>query len=183
MRLSARPKPWAVIAVAASLAAATTPAGTAEWEVTTESVATLAYNSTNIATIWGYHQPMIVRSGERVYCALLEAHGDGFAQHWSLYARDEGGWRRLWKGLGLALLVYGALMLVGLAAGGKDTIQPLRGLAPGGGTGQAAHASFKRIKTAADLDRELTAARAAGKPVLVNVWLDKTEFREGSISM
>jgi len=24
---------------------------------------------------------------------------------------------------------------------------------------------------------------ASGKPVLVNVWLDKTEFREGSISM
>ena len=24
---------------------------------------------------------------------------------------------------------------------------------------------------------------AAGRPVLVNVWLDKTEFREGSISM
>ncbi len=26
-------------------------------------------------------------------------------------------------------------------------------------------------------------ARYQGKPVLVNVWLDKTEFREGSLSM
>jgi thiamine pyrophosphate-dependent acetolactate synthase large subunit-like protein len=26
-------------------------------------------------------------------------------------------------------------------------------------------------------------SRAAGRPVLVNVWLDKTEFREGSLSM
>ncbi len=27
------------------------------------------------------------------------------------------------------------------------------------------------------------AAHAAGRPVLVNAWLDRTEFREGSISM
>jgi hypothetical protein len=25
--------------------------------------------------------------------------------------------------------------------------------------------------------------RASGRPVLLNVWLDKTEFREGSLSM
>ena len=36
--------------------------------------------------------------------------------------------------------------------------------------------------TAAVLARARELA-AAGRPVLVNVWLDKTEFREGSISM
>jgi len=82
------------------------------------------------------------------------------------------GWRRLWKGLGLALLVYGVLMLVGAAAGGKDTLQPLRGLAPAGGAGQTAHATFKRIKTVADLDRELAAARAAGRPVMLDFYAD-----------
>jgi thiol:disulfide interchange protein DsbD len=84
-----------------------------------------------------------------------------------------GGWTRLWKGLGLALLVYGALMLVGVAAGGKDTIQPLRGLIPAGGGGAAAaQASFKRIKTVADLDRELAAATAAGRPVMLDFYAD-----------
>jgi acetolactate synthase-1/2/3 large subunit len=42
------------------------------------------------------------------------------------------------------------------------------------------------IRTDAEVDKGLAHARrlaAAGKPVLVNVWLDKTEFREGSISM
>lgn len=84
------------------------------------------------------------------------------------------GWSRLWKGLGLALLVYGALMLVGVAAGGKDTIQPLRGLAPagGGGTAAAAHADFKRVKTLADLDRELAAATTAGRPVMLDFYAD-----------
>jgi thiol:disulfide interchange protein DsbD len=83
------------------------------------------------------------------------------------------GWKRLWKGLGLALLVYGGLMLLGVAAGGKDTIQPLRGLASaGGGTGQAAHATFKRVKGTADLDRELAAAHSAGRPVLLDFYAD-----------
>jgi acetolactate synthase-1/2/3 large subunit len=42
------------------------------------------------------------------------------------------------------------------------------------------------VKNMAEVPAALARARAlaqAGKPVLVNVWLDKTEFREGSISM
>ncbi len=42
------------------------------------------------------------------------------------------------------------------------------------------------VKNLADVPAALAQARAlakAGKPVLINVWLDKTEFREGSISM
>lgn len=83
------------------------------------------------------------------------------------------GWSKLWKSLGLALLIYGVLMLVGAAAGGKDTIQPLRGIVPAA-TGQAGaeHARFKRIKTVADLDRELAAARAEGKPVMLDFYAD-----------
>ncbi len=42
------------------------------------------------------------------------------------------------------------------------------------------------VKKTAEVPAALARARAAargGKPVLVNVWLDKTDFREGSISM
>jgi thiamine pyrophosphate-dependent acetolactate synthase large subunit-like protein len=42
------------------------------------------------------------------------------------------------------------------------------------------------LERAADIPEALAEARAtakSGKPVLVNVWLDRTEFREGSISM
>jgi acetolactate synthase-1/2/3 large subunit len=42
------------------------------------------------------------------------------------------------------------------------------------------------VRNMAEVPAALARARAlakAGKPVLVNVWLDKTEFREGSISM
>ncbi|MBO8087573.1 MAG: protein-disulfide reductase DsbD [Marichromatium sp.] len=84
---------------------------------------------------------------------------------------ESGGWRKLWKGLGVALLVYGGLMLIGAAAGGKDTLQPLRGLGIGGG-GEAAHAEFTRVKTVADLDRELAAASAQGRPVMLDFYAD-----------
>jgi thiol:disulfide interchange protein DsbD len=83
------------------------------------------------------------------------------------------GWRKLWKGLGLVLLVYGALYLVGVAANGKNTLQPLRGLAVGGGSGAVeAHPAFKRIKTIDDLNSELAAARAEGKPVMLDFYAD-----------
>ncbi|MBP7983830.1 MAG: protein-disulfide reductase DsbD [Chromatiaceae bacterium] len=88
---------------------------------------------------------------------------------------EAGGWRKLWKGLGLVTLVYGALMLVGAAAGGKDTLQPLRGLGfgAGGGTANAApHASFKAIKGLADLEREIAAAQASGRPLLLDFYAD-----------
>ena len=86
---------------------------------------------------------------------------------------DASGWRKLWKGLGAAGLIYGALFLVGVAANGKDTLQPLRGLAVGGGGAAAEqHPAFKRIKTVEDLGRELAAAKAAGRPVMLDFYAD-----------
>ena len=108
--------------------------------------------------LWGL---LLISSG--VYLGALTSLGT-----------EASGWRKLWKSLGLALLVYGVLMLVGAAAGGKDTIQPLRGLAPTAGSAQAGgdHAEFERIKTVADLERELEAASAAGKPVMLDFYAD-----------
>jgi len=106
--------------------------------------------------LWGV---LLISSG--VYMGALNQLGP-----------DARGWSKLWKALGLALLVYGVLMLVGAAAGGRDTIQPLRGLAPAGGSSATAHADFKRIKTVADLERELAAASAAGTPVMLDFYAD-----------
>ncbi len=87
-------------------------------------------------------------------------------------AVEASGWDRLWKGLGVVILIYGALMLVGAAAGGKDTIQPLRGLMATGGGGGTTHLQFKRIKNVADLQREVAAASAAGRPVMLDFYAD-----------
>jgi len=87
---------------------------------------------------------------------------------------EASGWDHLWKGLGVVLMIYGALMLVGTAAGGKDTVQPLRGLGLGMATTAAApaHLSFKQIKGVADLDRELASASAQGRPVMLDFIAD-----------
>lgn len=87
---------------------------------------------------------------------------------------EASGWDRLWRGLGVVLLAYGVLMLVGVAAGGKDTVQPLRGVSFGGSglRAEATELHFKRIKTVADLQREVAAASRAGKPVMLDFYAD-----------
>ena len=86
---------------------------------------------------------------------------------------DASGWKKLWKGLGLVLLLYGAAFLIGLAAGGKDTLKPLTGIVSSSQhTSSDQHAAFTRIKTVDDLQRELNAAKAAGKPVMLDFYAD-----------
>ncbi|MCU7843647.1 MAG: protein-disulfide reductase DsbD [Candidatus Thiodiazotropha sp. (ex Monitilora ramsayi)] len=87
---------------------------------------------------------------------------------------EAGGWQKLWKGLGMVFLIYGSLMLVGAAAGGKDTLQPLRGIAFSGGSGGAAHNElvFTRIKSLEDLNREVASASAEGRSVMLDFYAD-----------
>ncbi|WP_242513149.1 protein-disulfide reductase DsbD [Halochromatium salexigens] len=108
--------------------------------------------------LWGL---LLISSG--VYLGALTQHGP-----------EASGWSKLWKSLGVALLLYGVLMLIGAAAGGKDTLQPLRGLAPaaGGQGAVAAHPQFEPIKTVTDLDQAVAEAQAQGKPVMLDFYAD-----------
>jgi thiol:disulfide interchange protein DsbD len=86
---------------------------------------------------------------------------------------EASGWQKLWKGLGFVFLVYGTLMLVGAAAGGKDTLQPLRGVVMAGGSSSThQELAFKRIKSVEDLQREVAAASSAGQPVMLDFYAD-----------
>ena len=86
---------------------------------------------------------------------------------------EASGWQRLWKGLGVVIMIYGALMLVGAAAGGKDTVQPLRGIAMfSGAAAQQQHLNFKPIKSEADLARELKIASGQNRPVMLDFYAD-----------
>ncbi|MDH5445846.1 MAG: protein-disulfide reductase DsbD [Gammaproteobacteria bacterium] len=84
------------------------------------------------------------------------------------------GWSKFWKGTGLIFLVYGVLLMVGAATGGNDVMRPLHNLSAsvGGGPAQAAHLPFKRIKSVADLQREVQSASKQGKPVMLDFYAD-----------
>lgn len=82
------------------------------------------------------------------------------------------GWQKLWKGLGIVMLIYGTLFILGIAGGGKDTLQPLKGLAAFQSGNSEQHVTFKRIKTIDDLKREVANARASNKPVMLDFYAD-----------
>lgn len=85
------------------------------------------------------------------------------------------GWLKLWKTLGIILLIWGTLILVGVAAGGKGTVfTPLSGLAIGGENPSASSQplSFKQVKNLNELNQELAKAKAAGKPVMFDFYAD-----------
>ena len=88
-------------------------------------------------------------------------------------AQGVSGWRKLWKGLGILMLVYGILMLIGVAAGNRNLFQPLQGLGASS-TGHAQQASqhlvFKQIKGVAGLNAALAEAR--GKTVMLDFYAD-----------
>jgi thiol:disulfide interchange protein DsbD len=84
------------------------------------------------------------------------------------------GWMRLWKSIGLVLLLWGAMLLIGVAAGGKGTVfTPLAGIGVGGGGGgQAAELTFRPVHNEAELDQALAQAKAAGQPVMLDFYAD-----------
>lgn len=87
--------------------------------------------------------------------------------------RDASGFRKLWKGLGLVLLVYGTLLMLGAASGGNDMLRPLKGIAVAGAADGPGHGlAFRGIKGLEGLERELAAAHDAGQPVLLDFYAD-----------
>ncbi len=79
-------------------------------------------------------------------------------------------WRMLVKGLGVVLLIYGVLLLVGLAAGGRDPWQPLRGVSLMANAREAPRSVFRPVKTVADVERALL--EAGGRPVMLDFYAD-----------
>ncbi len=87
--------------------------------------------------------------------------------------RDASGFRKLWKGTGLIMLVYGVLLMIGAASGGQDLFQPLRGVALAGGTTDTKQKlDFRPVKTVGALDAELVAAADRGQPVMLDFYAD-----------
>jgi thiol:disulfide interchange protein DsbD len=101
-----------------------------------------------------------------IYMHALDALPDGVS-----------GWYRLWKGLGVAMLVYGIILIAGATTGGRDPFNPLSNIntavtVSGSGTHTSQHLQFQRIKSLGDFNTAVQNSMAAGKPVMLDFYAD-----------
>ncbi|RMH15801.1 MAG: protein-disulfide reductase DsbD [Gammaproteobacteria bacterium] len=85
------------------------------------------------------------------------------------------GWRKLWKGLGVFMLVYGVLLTLGAIGGGKDILHPLkfeRLVSEPDGRALREQPEFIKVLNVNDLDRQIRLASQEGKPVMLDYYAD-----------
>lgn len=102
--------------------------------------------------------------GSAIYMGALEPRKESSSQ-----------WSPLWKAIGLILLLYGVLLIVGTGIGGGTMMQPLRGLQGStNGTGAATeHAlEFEQIKGLKGLEQALTEAQESNQPIMLDFYAD-----------
>lgn len=105
------------------------------------------------------------------------------------------GWRRLAKGVGMVLLVWGIAALIGGFHGSRDLLKPLPStLFAGGGASSAPAAEvhlFTPVNNTGDLDRQFELARASGKRIVLDYYADwcvdcvkmeKTTFQDPAVA-
>jgi thiol:disulfide interchange protein DsbD len=82
-------------------------------------------------------------------------------------------WRRLWKGTGLIMLLYGMTLVIGAFSGSRNIYQPLAGIFNNGPVSRAEQGlEFARIKTMAELNNSLQRATSQGRPVMLDFYAD-----------
>lgn len=88
----------------------------------------------------------------------------------STLAAGSSGWLKLWRGLGIMLLLHGALLMVGAASGSNDVLRPLKGVFAGGGGVATQKLAFRTVKSLDELQQAI--AQAKGKPVMFDFYAD-----------
>ncbi|MGF6781681.1 protein-disulfide reductase DsbD [Paraburkholderia sp. GAS334] len=84
-------------------------------------------------------------------------------------------WRRLGRGVGAALTIWAAVLLVGLAAGSTDPLRPLAVLAARGGASagavspKAGELAFAPVRSSGQLDQ---AVKTAAQPAMLDFYAD-----------
>jgi thiol:disulfide interchange protein DsbD len=82
------------------------------------------------------------------------------------------GWRKLWKGVGLLMLAYGLLLLIGFSLGNTNPLRPLQGLALGSAQAKEQGIVFDRVSSLAQLEQRLRQASAKQQKVMLDFYAD-----------
>ena len=84
------------------------------------------------------------------------------------------GWRKLWKGVGLIMLAYGLLLLIGVSGGGTNPLKPLQGILNSGASAEAKQEGipFRRVANLRELEQRLQEAAAQRRYVMLDFYAD-----------
>ena len=87
---------------------------------------------------------------------------------------NSSGWRKLWKGVGLMMLAYGLLLLIGFSMGNNNPLKPLQGFSLN--NAQAAEQGrgivFERVASLSALETRIQQASANHQPVMLDFYAD-----------
>ena len=119
--------------------------------------------------------------------ALLLIVGGIYLGAFNALKEGASGWMSLWKGFGVAAVIYGAIVMFGGQMGGQTVTDPLYGIksgaatasSPSQGGGSLEHVVFKRIKSTEDLKREILAAKQQGNAVMLDFYADWCLYCKG----
>lgn len=84
------------------------------------------------------------------------------------------GWRKLWKGVGLIMLAYGLLLLIGVSGGATNPLKPLQGVLISGASAGARQEGivFRRVANLRELEQRIEEASAQGRYVMLDFYAD-----------
>jgi thioredoxin:protein disulfide reductase len=82
------------------------------------------------------------------------------------------GWRKLWKGIGITMLAYGLLLLIGFSIGNSNPLKPLQGFGVTTAKASEQGINFERIASLADLEARIQQANASNQPVMLDFYAD-----------
>ncbi len=82
------------------------------------------------------------------------------------------GWHKLFKGVGMMMLAYGVLILIGLSMGNTNPLEPLQVHNNGMSSSKESGVVFERIKSLAELDARIQQAAANKQMVMLDFYAD-----------
>jgi len=82
------------------------------------------------------------------------------------------GWRKLWKGVGVLMLAYGLLLLIGFSIGNSNPLKPLQGIALNAAQAAEPAISFEKVSSLAELEARILQANANHQPVMLDFYAD-----------
>lgn len=110
-----------------------------------------------------------------VLWGLLLLLSAGYLGAFDSLSKEEKGWKTLWKGLGIAMSIYGAALLLGASAGSDDPLQPLSklgGVAAVASSDSSPGLRFTRVQNLTELRAQVKKATGEGRIAMLDFYAD-----------